>query len=306
MTTPTKFSTGANTRLAYVAETVAGVTPTTPTMTILPFVKADLELARDTYEDTSVFADRMEHDVIVGLQKVTGSLEGNLSHSNFNPIFQTAFFNPPSTKTFKVGNTLQTLSFEGWHADANTPFGLVFTGCFADKLQIKMAAKGIVTFNASISGFNMTTETSALSATPTAATTEVPFTCVAATVSVGGAALAYLTSFDITLDNKSTAVDAIGSQTPLSYTPGLAKVTGTAGFYIPDDSMISNFLEVTGSSISVTLQDAAANTLLIEVPNITFTAVKMPVQGTTALVGQFSFTAVKDAATGTNLLATYS
>lgn len=306
MTAPTKFITGAETRLAFVAETTPGTTPATPTTIQLPYVKWDAELMQDTYEDTSVFADRMEHDVIVGLRKVTGSLEFNLSHANFDPILQTAFWNTWATDTLKVGTSIQTVTFEEWHPDANTAFGRVFTGCLVDKLQIKMQAKGIVTCTASLVGFNMATETTQLNSSPTAPTVETPFTCVSATVTVGGTAIAYMTAFDVSLDNKSAAIDAIGSVNPLGYVPGLAKVTGTASFYIPDTTLISDFLNVTGAAISVTLEDAASNTMLVEVPNITFTSVKMPSQGQGVTIGQFAFTAVKDAGTATNLLLTHS
>ena len=304
MTTP-KLITGAQTRVAIVAETTAGTTPASPTMIVLPYVKSDIELVKDVYEDTSVFADRMEHDVITGLQKVTGSLEGNFSASNFKPLLQTALFNTFSSNVLKVGTALQTVTFEEWHGDATTPFGRVATGCFFDKLQFKMQAKGIVTMTGTINGMNLTDETTALSATPTAPTTEVPFTCVAATIQEGGATTALLTSLDISIDNKSSAVDVMGSQTPQVYVPGMCVVTGTASFYIPNKTLYDKFLNSTATSISVQLTDGT-NTVTILLPNITYTSVKMPSSGQAAILGSFGFKAVKDPSTGSNIVITTS
>ena len=304
MTTP-KLITGAQTRIAIVAEVTAGTTPASPTMLVLPYVKADLELALDVYEDTSVFADRMEHDVITGLKKVTGSLEGNLSASNFKPLLQTALFNTFSSNVLKVGTALQTVTIEEWHGDATTPFGRVATGCFFDKLQFKMQAKGIVVMTGTINGMALTDETAVLGTSYTAAVTEVPFTCVAATTQEGGSATSILTALDISIDNKSSAVDVIGSVTPQVYVPGMCVVTGTASFYIPNKTLYDKFLNSTQTSLSVQLTDGT-NTITINLPNITYTSVKMPSQGQAAIIGQFAFKAVKDPSTGSNIVITTS
>src|SRR6185437_14219844 len=186
MTTPTKYIQGSDTRVSYVAETTPGVTPASPTMIQLPYVKYDAKFQQTTLDDNSVYADRQEHYVIAGLRKVNGTLSGNLSHTNFSPILASGLSGTWASNVLKVGTSIQTMTFEDWHADVATSFGRVATGCFVDKLAVKLQAAGLSTFDATISGMNMTTETTALAASPTAPVTEVPFNQWSATLKEGG------------------------------------------------------------------------------------------------------------------------
>src|SRR6266478_8138391 len=95
-------ATGADTRVAIVAEVTPGTTPTTPTMLVLPTVKVDLELHKDINDDTSIYSDRMERFVVAGVSKVSGSFSANLSHLNYAPLLQTAFWNTFATKVLKT------------------------------------------------------------------------------------------------------------------------------------------------------------------------------------------------------------
>jgi hypothetical protein len=296
--TATVYAKGSDTQINYVVETTPGTTPATPTMIQLPFVKFDVDFDQTTLEDTSVFADRMEHNVIAGQRKVAGTLQGNLSHTNFNAIFPTALFSSWATNVLKIGTTLNTITLERWHGDIGT--GFVSTGCFADKLAFKLTAAGLAEFTATIAGINGSTETTPLSAAPTAPAVEVPFSLVSATLQEGGVPIAYLTTIDITIDNKAQVIDAMGSQVPLSYVPGLAKVTGQAAGWVPDSSLFTKYLNQTGTSLSVVLTDGT-NTVTITLPNIRYTSAKMPVQGQGAVVQTLQFTAIKDATSGTNI-----
>jgi hypothetical protein len=299
----TIFTTGAETRVAIVAETTPGTTPVTPTMLVLPFVKLDLEYTQNTYKDTSIFSDRMERDVIAGLRKVSGSLSANLSHLNYAPLLQTAMFNTFASKVLKTGNTWNTLTIEEWHSDITK--GFVSTGCFADKLAIKVPVNGIVTVDATISGMNYSTETAALSSSPTAAVSEVPFTHLGGTILEGGTAIAYLTAIDLNIDNAATELSVLGAQTPVGYTPGMSSVTGTLTAWVPDLTLFNKFINQTQTSVNFTLTDGT-NTLQFNLPNVTYTSAKKPVAGQGAVVLTLAFTAVRDPSTQSNLIITES
>jgi hypothetical protein len=229
---------------------------------------------------------------------------GNLSHTNFSPIIQTAMFNTWTSNVIKTGTALQTITLEKWHTDIAK--GFIITGAFADKISFKLPVSGLVTFDATIAGFNVTTETTPLSSSPTAPVNEQPFTVVNATlVKEGGAAIATLTGVDFSIDNKATALDVLGSQVPVGYTAGMSKVTGTASAYVPDLSLYLKYQNQTGTSLEVTLTDGT-NTFDILFPNIVYTAAKIPVQGQGAIVQNLSFTALRDPTALSNVVFTRS
>jgi hypothetical protein len=297
------FKTGAEVKVNLVAETTPGVTPATPTMIQIPVTKFDLELTQNTYEDTSIFADRMEHNSIAGLRKVTGSLAANLSHVNYAPILQTAMFNTFVSKVLKTGTNWNTLTFEEY--DAVTATGFVSTGCFADKLAIKVPVNGVVTVDATINGMSQTNETAPLSASPTAPVVEVPFTHLGGTIMEGGSAIAYLTAIDLTIDNGATELSVLGAQTPVGYTPGLSKVTGTLTAWVPNLTLFNKYFNQTQTSVNFTLTDGT-NTLEFNMPNVVYTSAKHPVAGEKAVALTIAFKAIKDATTGSNLIITES
>jgi Phage tail tube protein len=299
----TLYATGSETRIAVVAETVPGTTPVTPTMTVLPVVKLDLELNQSFYEDASIYGDRMERNIIGGARKVTGSMSSNLSHTNFSSIIQTAMFSTWSSNIIKTGTALQTLTIEQWHNDLSK--GFVYTGCFADKMKIKVPLNGIATIDSTINGFNMTTETTALQASPTAAVVEAPYVATTATLKEGGTTIAYLTAIDLDIDNGATALSVLGSVIPVGYTPGMSKVTGTITAWFPDFNLLNKFLNNTSSSIEFTLTDGT-NTLDVLLPAVFYTGLKKAIQGQGAITLSLPFKAVRDNTTSSNVVITRS
>jgi hypothetical protein len=294
-------TTGSETRVAIVAETTPGTTPATPTMLVLPTVKVDLELNKDENSDTSIFADRMERNVVAGLSKVSGSFTGNLSASNFSPIIQTAMFAAPSAGVYKTGKALNTLTIEEWHSD--TSIGFVNTGCFADKLALKFPVKGFVTMDASIMGFNQAVTSTALAASPTAPVVETPFTMTSAILQEGGSTIAILTAVDINIDNGAAAVEVLGAGNPVGYTPGMSKVTGTISGYITNSTLINKFYGQTSTSISVEVTDGT-HTITFLLPSVTYTGLKKAVSGQGAIMFSMPFTALRDATALSNIVIT--
>lgn len=298
-----KFATSAESKLYYVAETTPGTTPASPTTTVLPFVKAELSLNQAIYDDNTVYGDRMEHYAIPGMRKVTGTISGDLSHTNFNALFQTLMFGAASSKVFKTGLLLNTITIEQYFSDISQ--GKVFTGCFVDKIQFKITPSGLATFDATIAGFNMTTETSPLSASPTAAATETPFAACTATMQEGGSVIAYVSSIDVSVDNAATAQDVVGSNVPAFYTPGLSKVTGTLNVWLQDSTLLAKFLNGTPTSIQCQLSDGT-NTWTINMPNVIYSGEKMSVSGSAAINLSLPFKALKDPTSGSNVIISYS
>jgi hypothetical protein len=272
-------------------------------MTVIPVTKFDVDLNQNTYEDNSIQGDRMERTVIPGTRKVGGSTAVNLSASNYGPLLETALFSAFASDVLKTGLIWKTLTFEKWHADISK--GMVYTGCFVDKLQLKVPVNGIVTLDATIAGMSSTAITASLDASPTAATDEVPFTHLGGTFMEGGAPIGYFSSIDLNIDNGSNADEVLGSATPAGYTPGMSKISGTVSAYFPDLALYNKFLNRSGTALQFTLSDGT-NTLDFLLPNVTYTTSKIPVSGQAAVIQTLQFKAVKDSTAGSNIVITRS
>ncbi len=245
----------------------------------------------------------MERNVVAGISKVQGSFTGNLSHINFAPIIQTAMFSAPASGVYKTGKVLNTITIEEWHSDTNV--GFTSTGCFADKLSLKFPAKGWVTMDATINGFNQVVGTSAIGTTYTPAVTETPFVMVNATLLEGGSPIALLTDVNLTIDNGAQMVEVLGAANPVGATPGMSKITGTLTGYITNSTLINKFYNQTSTSISVQVSDGT-NTVIFLMSHVVYTGLKKSVSGQGPVLFQLPFVALYDSGTATNMTITQS
>jgi hypothetical protein len=241
--------------------------------------------------------------VSYGLAKVAGSFSCNLSATNFDAIIQTAMSSAFATNVIKTGTTLNTITIEQFQTDILA--GFVYSGCFADKLQIKVPVNGFVTMDATIAGFGMTTESALIGTSYTAPANEQPFTAVTATIKEGGSVIAVVTGIDLSIDNGAVAMDVLGSANPANYTLGMSTVSGTLSAWFTNETLLEKFLNQTPSSIEFTLSDGT-NTLDFNMPNVQYTGLKNSVAGQGAIALSLPFVALRDPTTASNIIITRS
>lgn len=76
--------------LAYIAETVYGVTPTTPTLKALRFIEESFKKATETQRSKEIRADRQAPDVIRTMVKAQGDLSFELIYSAYDDFIAAA------------------------------------------------------------------------------------------------------------------------------------------------------------------------------------------------------------------------
>jgi hypothetical protein len=299
----TDYASGTGSRVAYVPEVTMGTTPGSPSMIALPATKLDLEIQVEKNHDTAIYGDRMERFSVDGLKKVQGSISGSLSATNFNALVKSSMFSDWASDVIKPGLVASSMTFEQFLEDITK--GWKYQGCIIDKMSYKMPVSGPVTFDASVLGFTGSGITASLDAAPTAAADEPFFVMVTATLQEGGATIAYVTSIEFEIDNGSSPLQVLGSQIPIGFVPGAAKVSGTLKAFVPDLALFNKFIGSTSTSLSVQCTDGT-KTLTFEFPATKYTSFKAPQGGSGALEQELKFETLRDGTAAANFVITRS
>jgi hypothetical protein len=292
---------GSRSQVAFVQETVWGTTPATPTLIALPYTDFNINMTRTDYKDASIRPDRMERYSLAGTHSVTGTIAGNLSHSNFDPLFESACNSSFATNILKTGTTQKSFSFEQGQLDISQ-YSL-YTGIVVDKLAIAVPVNNTVTVTATVIGKDITQSASTVATTLTPATANQPYTHLGGIIKEGGLTTAIITAIQLDISNNSVANQVLGSAAATSVSYGMSTVSGTATAYFTDAVLFNKFINHTSSSIEFTLTDGT-NTLDIVLPNIVYTAAAKQIKDQGSVTLSFSFNGLYDATTGSNIVIT--
>jgi len=125
-------ATGSNSALAYVAEAVYGVTPTTPSM---KFVRAKsgakFDLKKDSFSSKEKSATRQVMGFTFGTRSGSGELPFELSYGSFDDFLEATLGGTWTANVLKIGTTKRSFTFEEQWPDINLNeqnTGTVFTG----------------------------------------------------------------------------------------------------------------------------------------------------------------------------------
>lgn len=302
-TTSASAAIGGYSRITYVGETTWGTTPSTPAMLTFRHTGCSLNLERDTLESKELRSDRMMTDVRMGVYNVTGDLDSEVSVGDIDDFFAAALFGEWTANVCKAGIVEQAFTIEKGFTNIGQYHA--FSGCMIDKFQLSVKPNEMVTAKFSIRGKTMTSSTSPLDASPTAAGTNSPCDAFSGTISEGGSPIAYITGIDMTLDNGIVPVPVVGSKFPYRLAAGRSKLTGTVSAVFVDNTMLAKFLAETASTIEFTIKglpDTKYFTFLI--PEVKYTGAKVDINTEQVLQLDLPFYGVYDSGEGTNLKIT--
>lgn len=204
--------------------------------------------------------------------------------------------------TLKAGVTARSFSIEVGLKNI-TQYRL-FKGCYVDKMAMSIKPNAIAKLKYSYLGMDEVVSATPMDPTPDPAfvTKVIDGNSALAVIKEAGATLAYITGVDFTLDNQGKILEVIGSNKGAGVTWGRSKITGTMTAYIPDVALYNKFVNDTNSTLEFILADGTVGQYSFKLPNIKYTAAKMDVTNEDAMVQNLPFSALYDAATGTNIL----
>lgn len=306
------YASGSRTQLLYIAETVFGTTPATPTMTVLRRTGSTLEVDRTSLQSAAIRSDRQTDDFRLGTKQAKGDIDVELVYGDYDSFLEAALGGTWTAEaagtpnTLKAGTTKRSFSIETGFIDISEYF--LYKGMFIDTLDLDVKPSAITTMKLGFmgQGYSAATSTSD-SATPTAASTNSPMDSFTGIVTEGGGSIAYVTGITMNLKNNDDVAMVIGNESMIDYFPGRIDITGEMTAFFPDATLLNKFLNETESALTFTLQGVPTNkTLEFNLPRIKYVSGAVPVSSEKGLVQTLKFQALRDSGTSSNIVITRS
>ena len=133
-----------------------------------------------------------------------------------------------------------------------------FKGCVINTVSLSVKPNAIVTGEFGILAKGALSTSTPWDSTPTAVTSNTPYDSFTGAIKEGGAAIAYVTAIDLSLDNGGTPTYVIGDDETPAIPLGRSNVTGSMDVYFADLTMLRKFENETRSSIEFYLGSGVA------------------------------------------------
>lgn len=298
------FSQNQRGQMAYVAETTFGTTPGTPSMIALRTTGHTLAVNKDLLISQDIRSDRQIQHAPHGVMGVTGDISFELGYGEYDTFLEAALMGAWNTNVLKAGTTFKSVTIEDGFMDLTSPVYNVFTGVAVNTMSLNITPNAIVTGSFGCLGKTMTTSTTALDASLTAATTHTPFVGWKGTISEGGSSIASVSSVALELNNGLAPTYVVGSQTTPQFEIGQSNLTGTITAYFESNALLTKFIAETESSLELTLDGVNGGDLTIEIPRIVYSGAGLPRELGGSRMYTLPFQALYNASDATNLILT--
>lgn len=262
--------TADGTRVAYIAETTFGTTPSTPTFQVLRTTNAGLATNKLTGTSQDLRADGNVPDEFLLGMDVEGSYNFELSYGTLDDILAGALAAPWATNVLKNGMTPKFFTFEETIELGTTDSFSRFVGCMVDSFSLDITARQAITGSFGLIGKSETLATSIISgATYTAANTKAVMTAAASvgalTVgSISPAPLVRRVQLQINRNLRRRAVvDSLYTTEP---GVGRCDVTGTIEAYFASNALYQAVLDHDSIALEMTLGTVTSEKYTIEIP----------------------------------------
>lgn len=267
-------NTTSRTRLAYVAESTWGTTPTTPTLITTRFTGESLNANIDNVVSDEIRADRNVSDLIQVGSAAGGSVDFELTYGGFTDDWLEALlFGTWSSNVLKNGVTQKQFTLEKTFETGATDQFHRITGAVPNSMSLSMATGSIVTGSFDFIGKGMTAATTAISgSTYTAANTNTPINAATnfASLAMTGVTSPALTALDINITNNLDLQKVLGSLDGRQVTEGRFEVSGSMTVYFENSELYALFLAGTSSDLTFKLGGASSKNYLFNVPTLKF------------------------------------
>lgn len=285
----------------YIAESVYGTTPTTPTMAAVRHTEFGLGMDKDTLQSAELRSDRNLTDFRMAQNKCGGTFGMEiLNDVGFEDFLAAVFCGDWSSGELVNGVTRKSFSFLRHFGDlgAGTKPYHILTGVEFASCELKLPTSGMATASFETIAQTYTPgEAAPTGATLNAPSTTSPMDSFTGTVQEGGSAIGVITEATVKFDNNMNRKFVIGSKNTLRPSVGRFMASGTITCYYESATMLDKFLNGTNSSLQLQLSNGS-DTLTILLPNIKYTGGRVDVKDDGPITIQMPFQGIYDLTTG--------
>lgn len=288
--------------LAYVAETVWGTTPGTPSMILLRTTSMNFRQVTETAESQELRPDRQIPDVIRVGASAQGDFNFELSYGSLDDMIEALLAGTWTADVLTQGVTPRSFTFEQYDTDgAAFDAYSVFRGCRVGQASLNLVPNAIATGSMSVLGAIGAVSDTALDAAPTAAPTNEVMNAVdnITVLNEGGAPIANVMRLELSFENNLRDQPALSSLSGIGIGYGRFRVSGTLEAYFRNIALYEKYLDFTASSLAFTVEDAAGNSYAVSIPRIKYTEGEKQAGGNDQdIILRLPFTAMLDSGAG--------
>jgi hypothetical protein len=289
----------SETRLAYVAESTWGTTPSSPSFTNMRWTSESLTPSLQTVTSSEIRADRNVTDLVETGFQAGGDVSFELSFDSFEDIFESLLYNTWSTNVLKNGKTEKSFTFEK-KFDINTNQYHRFPGSIVDTMSLNVQAREIVTGTFGILSKEMTTAQSQISnATYSSANTNQVLNASSQFANLAMSGLnntPTITGLTLDVANNLRQQAAVGQKANIGIGTGRFEVTGTLNAYFENKDLIDALLNNSSTPLTFRL-GTGTDYYDITLPKIKFSSGQTVAGGNDEdVIAEMEFTALYDSA----------
>lgn len=263
----------SQTRLAAIAESVYGTTPTSPAFQNMRFTSESLKPNIENITSNEIRADRNVADLIQVGSNAGGAVNFELSYGTFDEFLESVMFNTWATDVLKNGNTQKSFTLEKTFEAGATDQYHRFTGAVANTMSLALQAGQIATGNFGFLAKGFSAGQAILSGATYVAANANPVINAASnfgSLSVTGASGIELTTLNLNITNNLRQQPVIGSIQSRGVSTGRFEVTGDLTAYFEDEDLYNLFLNGTAADLTFNLTDSLTNDYEFEIGNLKF------------------------------------
>ncbi|MEO0497936.1 MAG: phage tail tube protein [Pseudomonadota bacterium] len=294
---------GSRTRLALVAESVLGTTPTDPAFISAGYTDHTLNITRQYVRSNNKRPDRNVSSAVPVSGGAGGDINGELMHDAFtHALMESALFSTFSSDVMVNGVTQQSFTLESTYETGATDQYLRYVGQVVNSLEIQCAIDQIINVRFGMVGLNGSTDTAEITnATYAAVDTSEVLNSVAGfgNLTIGGVTGADLIDLTLNIDNGVDPRRALGSFGAISLRNGRCTVSGSMSVYFEDAALLGLFLNGTNTGLTFTLGQNTGEKYTFNIPQIKVTNLNLGDPGNDQdVVQQINFEAEFDSGIG--------
>lgn len=256
-------------RVAFIAETTEGTTPTLPTFQILRQTGGGLGTRKQAEPSGEIQPDRNVRDVFQLSQYVEGSYDFEFSHATLDPFIEAALGGSWTSNVVSVGTTERFFTFEELDVAGAANLFARFTGARVNTFELNIRAEQRVTGSVGLLARQEALASAILSgATYTAANTEVVESGASLVLAqfLGMSPLPEVRGIRLSVNNGLQRNMKLGSLVATTPTVDQAVITGEIECYFDDNAQYNLALNHSAGQIQFTLGGTANKKYTFNMP----------------------------------------
>jgi hypothetical protein len=264
----------SQTRLAYIAESTYGTTPSTPVFKNLRFTSESFNPAIQYVSSNEIRSDRNVPDMTRVGQDAAGEFGFELSYGSFDDILESLLFSTWSTNVIKNGVAQKAFTIEKTFEAGTTDQFHRYTGCIANTMSLSVRAKEIVTGSFGFMAKTATSGQAIISGATYTAVNSNPVINAAnnfAALAITGASSPQIMGLSLNVNNNLRQQPVVGSIANKGLSAGQCVVTGEIEAYFENQALFELYLADTYTDLTFELGGASSLKYAFLVPKIKLT-----------------------------------